>query len=192
MMSRIALSCMLSLMLVFHSGEISGADQKPPQVDLSKFPKIKGKVVQALGSSFGYIPPRVGAEIDLDLKTVTQLNQLRFKPVPGIKAQWNRYSYIPLAISVKADGSGKSVSVVNPLKVEAVNTYTTGAFESMRLVSRTTSPDRHTVTLDVKGNEKNVQISVLVEWRHKFGGLFLIEGQGRRTVSRPNRAERSI
>ncbi len=67
--------------------------------------------------------------------------------------------------------------MVNPLQVEAVNTYTTGAFESMRLISRSTSPSRHTVTLNVKGNEKHVQILVLVEWRHKFGGLFLIEGQ---------------
>ncbi len=105
-MSRSAFGSML-LLVVLQPGGILGADksptaENPPQVDFSKFPKINGKVVQVLGSSFGYIPPRVGDEMELDLKTISQLEQLRFKSRPG---DFSTRSYIPLATSDKPAGA---------------------------------------------------------------------------------------
>lgn len=169
--------CLLLIVLFPLSGLLKAEEQdasvpKPP--DLSKFPKIHGKVVQSLGSLNSYLPPVVGAEIEWDLKTIQQWDKLTFKPLAD--AAVNEY-YIPLAIDIRPDDGA---SRVVPLSVETLKTYSNGAFDKMRLVSRTPRADAIRVKVDVtslpgRGDPNFVQIWVMVE-SDVLHGVVLIEG----------------
>ena len=167
-MFRLPLAVLVMLAFVVHAAQ--GADPKSdpqpnsPKGDLSAFPIIKGKVTHALGTSFGYLHPQVGAEMELDLKTVSKLQKLTFKPLPGDPVE--EY-YIPLAI----DDNG-----VCPLVVETYKTYTNGAFDCMRLVSRSKTRISPHVKVDVIGAGPEVSIWVTVE-QEVVLGVFVIEGK---------------
>ena len=134
--------------------------------DLSTFPKIEGKVVQVLGNLNSFVPPRVGAEVHWDLKSITQLTQLPFGPGPENQ---ERDYYIPL---------GANREGVNPLRVETITTFTTGAFRTMRLVSLSETQRSPGVTVDIiAGGKVNfVKIWVVVESEVTLG-VVLIEGK---------------
>jgi hypothetical protein len=106
------------------------ADEKPsapakadPARDLSKFPRLQGKVEQVLGNVGSFLPPKGGESFQLELKDVTKLTSLPFDAA--------RKSYIPLP---------------GPVIVGSMNYYSNGAFQSMHLVWR---KGRNLVTIDV-------------------------------------------
>jgi hypothetical protein len=187
-MSRVAFGGGVLLAVVLHAAVILGAEKEPadanepPEWDLSNFPKFDGKVVQVLGGFNGYIDPIVGTEIHLDFKFVSELKTIPFKPLPGDFA--DEY-YIPLTISDKNDATGSSV--VNPLVVDYIKTYTNGAFSHMRLISRSEGQTSPSVKVDIiagpgaKGAPNPATIWITYE-RDVFGGVALIEGQFDRPI----------
>jgi hypothetical protein len=176
-MVRVVCSLVLILFVAL-SGLLKAEEQgasAPKTPDLSKFPKIHGKVVQSLGSLNSYLPPAVGAEIEWDLKTIQQWDKLTFKPLADDAV--NEY-YIPLAIDIRPDDAS---SRVVPLTVETLKTYGNGAFDNMRLMSRSSREDSPHVKVDVtslpgRGDPNFVQIWVMVE-SDVLHGIVLIEGQ---------------
>jgi hypothetical protein len=174
-MFRLAFGWIVLLIVVSQAHQTAGADKqpppkdKPPEVDLSMLPKIDGKVVQVLGSLNSFVPPRVGAEVHWDLKSLSQLTMLSFDPGPE---DAERKYYIPL-------GTGRDGT--SPLVVESIKTYGNGAFQNMRLVSRSQIPGSPSVKVDViplpgRGDPNFVQIWVLVE-AEVLHGVLLIEGK---------------
>lgn len=124
--------------------------------DLSKFPKLTGKVAHFIGSEFGYVHPVVGEPFTLDFASIAKLRKLDFDA--------QRKSYIPLAES--------------PLALESVNTFTTGAFASGRFVSK----DRggHSVKVDIqpkpgRGNPNFVEVWITIESQGLVLGVAVID-----------------
>ena len=106
------------------------ADEKPsspakadPAPDLSRFPRLQGKVEQVLGNVGSFVPPKAGQSLHLELKDVTKLTSLAFDAA--------RKSYIPLP---------------GPVLVASTDYYSNGTFQSMRLISK---KGRNSVTVDV-------------------------------------------
>lgn len=175
--------CSALLMLLVQASGMAFAEEpnpsspKPLAGDLSKLPKVRGKVVQSLGHLNSYLPPMVGAEFELDFTTLAELDKLTFKPV---RADAATDFYIPLAIDIVSNEKG-SVSQVVPLSVETLKTFGNGAFDSMRLVSRSANGTSPTVKVDVtnlpgRGDPNFVQIWVMVE-DDVINGVVLIEGK---------------
>lgn len=167
--------CLIPLIMAVQSTRALKAEEqpspkdKPPEVDLSTLPKINGKVVQVLGNLNSYVPPRVGAEVHWDLKSLSKLTLLPFDPGPE---DAERNYYIPL-------GTGRDGT--SPLVVESIKTYGNGAFQNMRLVSRSQIPGSPSVKVDViplpgRGDPNFVQIWVVVE-ADVLCGVVLIEGK---------------
>ena len=122
--------------------------------DLSKFPRLQGKVVRLLGHVGSFVPPKETESFQLELKNVTRLTSLSFDA--ALK------SYIPLP---------------GPVIVDSINYYSNGAFQSMRLVSK---KGRNSVTFDVvpKGGPgpKRVLVWVIVQ-SEVVDGVALIDGE---------------
>jgi hypothetical protein len=111
--SRRALITWTCLVVVGMGPPIAAADDKPPAPDLSKFPKLEGKVTQALGQFNSFGPPKAGEPFRLNLADIVKARQLQFDP--------ERKSSIPFP---------------GPAAVEAVRYYSNGAFQDLRLVAR--------------------------------------------------------
>jgi len=139
------------------SAAIKDAAAKPkpePPVDLSRFPKLRGKVKTILGHLNTYIPPKEGEPFELSLKDLPKLTSLRFDPAEK--------SYTALYA---------------PAAVESVRYYTNGAFASMRLVS-TYDPKiwRGSVTIDIIAGGGKFQMWVVYQG-DVMRGVVLIEGE---------------
>lgn len=123
--------------------------------DLTKFPKLSGKVTQFIGHELGYVRPRVGESFTLDFGNLAKLQRLDFDV--------ERMSYIPLTGS--------------PLKLEAVNTYTNGAFSSCRLRSQARE---HVVNIDIqpkpgRGVPDLVEVWISVESYGMLTGVAVVD-----------------
>ena len=102
-----------------------------PAPDLSKFPKLQGKVVQTLGNFEVFVPPKAGVSFQLDLKETTKLKALYFD-------EQRRRPDAAVALPY--------VILPAPLAVEAVRYKPNGTFRNLRLVSKNA---RRSVTIDV-------------------------------------------
>jgi hypothetical protein len=102
-----------------------------PAPDLSKFPKLQGKVVQTLGNFNVFVPPKAGVTFQLDLKEAPKLKALFFDEQ---RRRPDAAEAIP------------SVTLPAPLAVEAVRYNPKGMFRNLRLVSKKAS---WSVTIDV-------------------------------------------
>ncbi len=116
-----------------------------PAPDLSKFPKLKGKVVQTLGDFNVFVPPKAGVTFQLDLKEAPKLKALLFD-------EQRRRADAAAALP--------SVTLPAPLAVEAVRYHRNGIFRNLRLVSKKAS---WSVTIDVVQEEpEDAQLCVWV------------------------------
>src|SRR5579872_2936328 len=95
------------------------ADERAP--DLSKFPKLQGKVVQTLGNFEVFVPPKAGVSFQLDLKEATKLKALFFD-------EQRRRPDAAVALPY--------VMLPGPVAVEAVRYNRKGMFRNLRLVSK--------------------------------------------------------
>jgi hypothetical protein len=123
------MGCIGALILCAQHATIAKADEKPSEPakadrepDLSKFPRLQGKIGQVVGHVGSFVPPGAGESFQLELKDVLKLQQLSFNAGK---------SHIPLPA---------------PVVVESIHYYSNGAFRSMRLVSKEGSSS---VTIDV-------------------------------------------
>jgi hypothetical protein len=123
------LVCIGVLALCWQQAIIARSDEKrsepakvDPAPDLSKFPKLQGKVEQVLGGFVTFAPPKAGDSFQLELKEVLKLKTLSFNAGKG-------HIHLP-----------------GPVVVESIHHYSNGAFHSMRLVSK---KDNSSVTIDV-------------------------------------------
>jgi hypothetical protein len=139
--------CIGALILCAQRGTIARADEKrsepakaDPVPDLSKFPRLQGKVEQVLGHVLSFVPPKAGESFQLELRDVLDLQKLSFNAGK---------SYIPLPA---------------PVVVQSIHHYSNGAFQSMRLVSKKA---RNSVTIDVEPKPglgpKRVLVWVIVQ-----------------------------
>ncbi len=141
--------------------EKSPPAQAAPAPDLSRFPKLEGKVKHVLGVNLdSFIPPEVGDPFQLDLKEVLKATQLSFDPA--------KMSYIPLP---------------GPVAVDSIHYYTNGAFQSMRLVAKQDPKlSSRKVTIDIQpapGTDREpstVLVWVIVEW-DIVHGVAVLEGK---------------
>jgi hypothetical protein len=136
--------------------------KKDAQPDWSKFPKVTGKVKHMLEGSFGYITPEVGDPFHLDLRDIPNLTSLEFNP--------KTKSYIHLS---------------GPVEVESIYYSTNGAFDHMRLISKSKDPVHadHIVAIDIRpapgrGRGSNyVLVWVVIQSQGVMHGVALIEGE---------------
>ena len=153
------------LALVVGNIVLAADPENPSTTDLSMFPTFQGKVVQTMGSFFGYLDPIPGAGFELELSSISECQSLKFKPLPGDAV--HEY-YIPLPTSSKAGNK------VVPLMVESIQTYSNGAIQSMRFISRS---DRATTPKPGRGEgPKFVRIWITVEGA-VMRGVALVEGK---------------
>ena len=133
------------------------ADEPAP--DLSKFPKLQGKVVQTLGNFNVFVPPKAGASFQLDLKEALELKSLYFD-------EQNRRSDSVVALPY--------IMLPAPLAVEAVHYKTKGTFQSLRLLSKKGSAS---VTIDVVQEEdpKLVRVWVIAQKEDRVIAVALLE-----------------
>ncbi len=111
------------------------ADEPAP--DLSKFPKLQGKVVQTLGNFKVFVAPKAGVSFQLDLKVAHKLKTLFFD-------EQKRRPDAAVALPI--------VILPAPLAVEAVRYHPNGTFRNLRLVSKMAS---RSVTIDVVREERD-------------------------------------
>ena len=132
------------------------ADEPAP--DLSKFPKLQGKVVQTLGDFKVFVPPKAGASFQLDLKEATKLKALYFD-------EQKRRPDAAVALP--------SVPLPAPLAVEAVRYNPKGMFRNLRLVSKKAS---WSVTIDVVQEEqKLLRVWVIAQEGDRVTAVALLE-----------------
>ena len=127
-------SCIFCLVVVCPSAPLF-ADEPAP--DLSKFPKLQGKVVQTLGNFNVFVPPKAGATFQLDIKDALQLKSLYFDEQ---KRRPDAAVALPYVI------------LPAPLAVEAVRYNKNDTFRNLRLVSKKAT---RSVTVDVVVEESN-------------------------------------
>jgi hypothetical protein len=102
-----------------------------PASDLSKFPKLKGKVVETLGNFGAFVPPKAGYSFQLDLKEAPKLKALFFDEE---RRRPDAAAAIPY------------VNLPAPFAVHVVRYKANGTFRNLRLISKNA---RRTVTIDV-------------------------------------------
>ncbi len=190
-MPRLALSYVLLLLITIPMDDASAEDTPPNatesalELDPSSLPKFKGKVVQSLGSLNSYLPPRAGAEVQWDLKTLPEQDRLTFDPLPDDDV--GEY-YVPFPFYEKkftANGGGLAI----PLKAVSGKTYPNGKFEDMRWISQAERKGSPSVKVDFNcrpghGHPNFVQIWVMVE-SDTLHGMVLIEGITDAPLSKP-------
>jgi hypothetical protein len=131
------------LLIMLSVASNSQAKEGLPAIDLSKFPKLEGRVTQVLGSVNSFVPPQAAEPFRVDLAALTKATALEF--------DLQRKSYIPLAA---------------PVSVESIHYYSNGKFQNLRLMSQGKTPGR--VIIDIvphSGQGQNkVQVWVVVEY----------------------------
>src|ERR1017187_9750639 len=130
-----------------------------PALDLSKFPKLQGKVVQTLGNFNVFVPPKAGASFQLDLKEALKLPTLYFDEQ---KRRPDAVVALPYII------------LPAPLAVEAVHYKTKGTFQSLRFLSK---KGNASVTIDVVQEEdpKLVRVWVIAQKEDRIIAVALLE-----------------
>jgi hypothetical protein len=132
------------------------ADEPAP--DLSKFPKLQGKVVQTLGNFNVFVPPKAGASFQLDLKEATKLKTLYFDEQRRRPDAVEALPYVILPA---------------PLAVEAVRYNPNGTFRNLRLLSKKAS---RSVTIDVVQEEpKLFRVWVIAQEGDRVIAVALLE-----------------
>lgn len=123
--------------------------------DVSKFPRLSGKVTHFIGHELGYVRPRVGEPFTLDFNNLANLQRLDFDP--------EQKSYIPLP-------EGRFV-------LDKVHTYTTGSFASCRLTS---AGSDHIVNMDIvpkpgRGDPNLVEVWISIERHGLLSGVAVVD-----------------
>ena len=133
------------------------ADEPAP--DLSKFPKLQGKVVQTLGNFNVFVPPKAGVTFQLDLKDALKLPTLYFDEQKRRPDAVVALPYIMLPA---------------PLAVESVHYKTKGTFQSLRFLSK---KGKASVTIDVVPEEdpKLVRVWVIAQKEDRIIAVALLE-----------------
>ncbi|MCA8993953.1 MAG: hypothetical protein KDA88_18355 [Planctomycetaceae bacterium] len=157
----------------------AGSDSPP---DISSFPKLNGTLTEFVGHSIGYIPPRKGMPVVLDLaelsrpfadlqhdpKTKQRAGSIEFGVQRDDDQNFEHYGYIPIP---------------GPLVPEDIHYYDNGEFESGRFVAKTegTADSFHRVTVDVNrhpGNGPNgptVRVWIVIETGNRTRGVAVID-----------------
>ena len=144
------------------------ADEPAP--DLSKFPKLQGKVVQTLGNFNVFVPPKAGASFQLDLKEATKLKTLYFDEQRRRPDAVEALPYVILPA---------------PLTVEAVRYNPNGTFRNLRFLSKKAS---WSVTIDVvqeEGEPKLFRVWVIAQEGDRVIAVALLECEADGAI--PNR-----
>ncbi|MEZ5944150.1 MAG: hypothetical protein R3C18_22385 [Planctomycetaceae bacterium] len=183
----------LFAILFLLASSASAGDDSPP--DVSSFPKLNGTLTEFIGHSIGYIPPRKGLPVVLDLSelsrpfadlqndpnTKQRAGSIEFGTRDEADMNLDKYGYIPFP---------------EPFIPQDVRYYDNGEFESARFISRPEkAPSSHRVTIDVNrhpGNGPNgpaVRVWIVIETGNRTRGVAVIDCEVDGALPKQNNVE---